>query len=297
MDKRRTVRDAAADQLRAGSIFAAAPESPVQGAAKRAVVIRHTSYPKGHHIQPHWHSRSQFVYAVAGTMRVRTERHAWIVPPSRALWMPSRTAHEIQMYGVVAMHSVYANDQASTGMPAVCAVMEVTPLARELIIRAAALPAVYDERGEEGLLIRLLMAEIRRLPRSALDLPLPVSDDLTQLCERILADLSTRKPSARDAAEMNTSTRTLYRRFLNETGITFARWKQQARLLESIRRLAEGTPVTEVAIDLAYESPSAFSTMFRRALGVSPREFAATGKSGRADMMFRAGSRQGRGSQ
>ena len=124
-------------------------------------------------------------------------------------------------------------------------------------------------------LLQLLMAEIRRLPRSALDLPLPDSADLMQLCERILADLSTRRASARDAGEMNTSTRTLYRRFLRETGITFARWKQQARLLEAIRRLAEGKPVTAVAMDLGYESPGAFSTMFRRALGVTPRTFSS----------------------
>jgi AraC-like DNA-binding protein len=72
---------------------------------------------------------------------------------------------------------------------------------------------------------------------------------------------------------MSTSTRTLYRRFLKETGITFARWKQQARLLESIRRLAQGAPVTTVAMDLGYDSASAFSTMFRRALGIAPRAF------------------------
>lgn len=293
MDKLRRVAHAPGNRP-AGHAFAAAPESPVQGAAKRAVVIRHTSYPKGHHIRPHWHSRAQFVYAIAGTMRVRTERHAWIVPPSRALWMPARTVHEIQMYGLVAMHSVYADDQASAGMPGACEVLEVTPLARELIVRAAALPATYDEHGDDGLLIRLLMAEIRRLPRSALDLPLPVSADLTQLCERILADLSTRRPSFRDAMAMGTSARTLYRRFLNETGITFARWKQQARLLESIRRLAEGVPVTAVAIDLGYESPSAFSTMFRRALGMAPRSFAAESAAGRADMIVDAGSRHWR---
>lgn len=258
--------------------FSAAPESPVQGDLSRAVVMRRTSYPKGHHIQPHWHSRVQFVYAISGTMRVRTARHAWIVPPSRALWMPARTAHEIQMYGVVAMHSLYANQRAGAGMPAECVALEVTPLARELIVRAAALPFDYDEGGDDGLLMQLLMAEIRRLPRSALDLPLPESADLTRLCERILADLSRRRASVHDAGEMNTSTRTLYRRFLQETGITFARWKQQARLLEAIRRLAEGVPVTAVAIDLGYESPGAFSTMFRRALGVAPREFAASGE-------------------
>jgi AraC-like DNA-binding protein len=75
---------------------------------------------------------------------------------------------------------------------------------------------------------------------------------------------------------MKTSTRTLYRRFLKETGITFARWKQQARLLESVRRLAEGISVTTVAFDLGYESASAFSTMFRRSLGVAPRSFLKT---------------------
>ena len=289
MDKRRN----SARLSRTGD-FSAAPESPVQGDLMRAVVMRRTSYPKGHHIQPHWHSRSQFVYAIAGTMRVRTARHAWIVPPSRALWMPARTAHEIQMYGVVAMHSLYVNDRAGAGMPADCAVLEVTPLARELIVRAAALPADYNECGDDGLLMQLLMAEIRRLPRSALDLPLPESADLTQLCERILADLSTRRPSVHDAGEMNTSTRTLYRRFLRETGITFARWKQQARLLESIRRLAEGAPVTAVAIDLGYESPSAFSTMFRRALGTAPRAFATGSSGGRTVMMTSAEFQRGR---
>lgn len=281
-------------RLRREREFAAAPESPVRGGGGRALVMRRTSYPKGHHIRPHWHSRAQFVYAVAGTMRVRTARHAWIVPPSRALWMPARTVHEIQMYGVVEMHSLYANSRAGSGMPADCAVLEVTPLARELIVRAAALPEAYDEGGDDGLLMKLLMAEIRRLPRSALDLPLPESGDLLRLCERILADLSTRRPGAEDASEMRTSTRTLYRRFLGETGISFARWKQQARLLESIRRLAGGVPVTTVAIDLGYESPSAFSTMFRRALGVPPRGFAAGGAPGAAAMIAAAGSRRGR---
>lgn len=260
---------------RAASDFAAAPESPVQGNLTRAVVIRDTAYPRGHLITPHWHGRAQFVFAVAGTMRVRSARHAWIVPPSRALWVPAHTVHEIQMHGIVHMHSLYLDDVAGAGMPASCAVLDVTPLLRELVVRAAALPEMYDERGDDGLLMRLLLAEIRRLPHCALDLPLPESADLTQLCERILADLSTRRPCDFDAGELNTSTRTLYRRFLRETGITFARWKQQARLLESIRRLAEGAPVTTVAVDLGYESPGAFSTMFRRALGIAPRAFTA----------------------
>ncbi len=257
----------------AESELVSVPESPVQGDLSRPVVTRSTAYADGHHIEPHWHARAQFVFAVAGTMRVRTPRRAWIVPPSRALWVPARTVHEIRMHGVVEMRSLYLDAESGAGMPSSCVVLNVTALLRELIVRAVALPERYDDEGGDGLLMRLLVAEIRRLTPCALDLPLPESPDLSELCERILADLSARRPCGSDAAEMDTSTRTLYRRFLRETGISFARWKQQARLLESIRRLAAGAPVTAVAVDLGYDSPSAFSTMFRRSLGIAPRAF------------------------
>ena len=255
--------------------FTAAPENPVQGDPARAVVTRRTTYSNAHCIKPHWHARAQFIFAVAGTMRVRTARRVWIVPPTRALWVPARTVHEVQMYGEVQMRSLYVNDDAGTGMPASCVVLNVTPLLKELVVRAVALPESYDEDGDDGLVMRLLMAEVRRLPRCALDLPLPESADLMQLCERLLDDLSARRPCTLDAVDLKTSTRTLYRRFLKETGITFARWKQQARLLESIRRLAEGVAVTTVALDLGYASPSAFSSMFRRSVGTPPRVFTA----------------------
>ena len=255
--------------------FSTAPETPVQGDPSRAVVTRHRSYDPGHRIKPHWHARSQFIFAVAGTMRVRTARRVWIVPPTRALWVPARTVHEVQMYGVVQMRNLYVNEAAGTGMPSSCVVLNVTPLLKELIVRAVALPETYDENGDDGLLMRLLMAEVRRLPPCALDLPLPESADLARFCEHLLADLSARPLCNLDADGLQTSTRTLYRRFLRETGITFARWKQQARLLESIRRLAEGVPVTTVALDLGYASPSAFSVMFRRSLGIAPRAFTA----------------------
>jgi AraC-like DNA-binding protein len=164
-----------------------------------------------------------------------------------------------------------------------CVVLEVTSLARELILRAGALPLRYDECGDDGLLMRLLLAEIRRLSVCALDLPLPESADLARLCDGVLNDLSARRPCRRQADELAVSTRTLYRRFLKETGITFARWQQQARLLEAIRRLAEGASVTATALDLGYESTSAFSAMFRRSLGQTPRAFVARSSNHRQE--------------
>src|SRR3954469_7713695 len=197
-----------------------AAESPVQGDLARAVVTKRTTYAHGHVIKPHWQAGAEFIFALTGTMRVRTARRVWIVPPTRALWVPARTVHEVQMYGEVQMRSLYVNDDAGAGMPASCVVLNVTPLLKELVVRAVALPESYDEDGDDGLVMRLLMAEVRRLPRCALDLPLPESADLMQLCERLLDDLSARRPCNLDAVDLRTSTRTLYRRFLKETGIT-----------------------------------------------------------------------------
>jgi AraC-like DNA-binding protein len=208
-------------------------------------------------------------------MRVRTPRRAWLVPPTRALWIPARTVHELRMHGEVEMRSLYITEPAAVGMPQTCRVLDVTPLARELVVRASTLSHDYDESSDDGLLMKVLLAEIGRLPQCTFDLPLPESADLSRLCEQILKDLEKARPRHVAGDQPNVSGRTLYRRFLAETGISFAQWKRQATLLESIRRLADGTPVTSVALDMGYESASAFSTMFRRAVGAPPRAFMA----------------------
>jgi len=55
--------------------------------------------------------------------------------------------------------------------------------------------------------------------------------------------------------------------------MSFTAWRQQVRLVDALSRLATGQPVTTVALDLGYQSPSAFTSMFRRALGRAPTRY------------------------
>ena len=50
-----------------------------------------------------------------------------------------------------------------------------------------------------------------------------------------------------------------------------------ACLLAAMRRLALGEAVTNVALDLGYESPAAFTTMFKKSLGMPPSRYFSTG--------------------
>ncbi len=231
------------------------------------LVARHRSFPAGAHIPAHQHIRGQFLFAAAGTMFVRTPGHAWLVPPSRALWIPAGIEHAIDAHGELDMRTLYLDAVSAARLPQACAVLDVTALLRELIMRMTSSTSL-DGKEAIALIGQLAVLEISRLQSCALELPLPASADLLDLCERVLQN-----PTRVDDEPVPGSNRRLYRRFRTETGLSYVQWRKQACLLHAVRLLGAGQPVTQVALDLGYESPSAFSTMFRRSLGVTPRAF------------------------
>jgi AraC-like DNA-binding protein/mannose-6-phosphate isomerase-like protein (cupin superfamily) len=241
----------------------------------RPVAAMLKRYADGHRNLRHRHERGQLVFAITGVMSVATDQGTWVVPPNRAVWMPAGVMHQITMSGEVEMRTLYIRDDAAAGLPASCTVVSVTPLLRELIIRATELPVMYDEAGAPGRVIALLLDEIRALPALPLELPMPSDRRLASLCTRLLADPAARQTLDDYAKSLHLSSRTLARLFQAQTGMTFGRWRQQARLFEALKRIAAGSAVTAAALDVGYESASAFSAMFRRKLGMPPSHYFA----------------------
>lgn len=239
----------------------------------RAVAAMPKDFPDGFEIAPHRHTRAQVIYATAGTMRISAENAVWVVPPQRALWMPAGVRHSIAMSGLVTMRTLYLRQDAAAGMPETCRVLPVSPLLRELVIRATELPMDYDERGAGGHVVALILDELHREQSLPFHLPMPRDKRLLRLCAALLAAPGDPRTLEEWAPLANASARTLARLFVAETGLTFGAWRQQARVLEAMGRLGNGRPVTEVALDLGYESVSAFSAMFRKAVGLTPSAY------------------------
>src|SRR5262249_37064641 len=150
-------------------------------------------------------------------------------------------------------------DDAAAEMPRTCQVLPVSPLLRELIVRATELPLQYDERGPAGHVVALIVTELLSLQSLPLQLPMPHEPRLTKLCLEMLAAPGDQRSLSDWATTVGASERTVARLFLSETGLTFGAWRQQARVLEAMGRLGRGAPVTQVAFDLGYDSVSAFS--------------------------------------
>jgi AraC-like DNA-binding protein len=108
-----------------------------------------------------------------------------------------------------------------------------------------------------------------------LALPMPRERRLGSIVEGLMADPADRRTLAQWALVSGASARTLARLFQAETGMSFADWRQQRRLLRALELLATGTLVTTVAAETGYDSASAFTAMFRRALGAVPGRYFA----------------------
>lgn len=237
----------------------------------RPVSALANSYPAGHRIAPHHHPRAQLIFGLHGVMTVRASGSMWTVPASHALWMPAGVEHSLRMDSAVEMRSLYFEPRRVRAMPRECQVIFVSPLLRELVVRAMEIPPLYDERGAHGRVMRLIVDEVASLTPRPLGLRMPGDARLARLCERMLSDLSSTEPIAALGREVGLSERSVIRLFPRETGLSFGRWQQQARLLKAFALFDDGLGVTQVALELGYSSPGAFAKMFRRLLGESPR--------------------------
>lgn len=229
-------------------------------------------YPAGWDTGRHCHARAQLVFATHGVMTVSTTAGWWVVPPQLAVWIPARQEHALLMHRAVKLRTLYLDEQLK-GLPSRPRVLSVSPLLRELILRLMELPAKATACGAGARLVAVLLDELREGPSAPLHLPEPDDPSLRRICTALRDDPANQSDLATWGRMVGASPRTLARRFQAQTGMGFAAWRQQARLLAALPLLAEGCSVTTVAQEVGYESPSAFIAAFRRGLGVSPGRY------------------------
>jgi AraC-like DNA-binding protein len=244
----------------------------------RDVIATGNDYAPHQVLPAHAHRRGQLLYASTGVITTITSEGSWVVPPRRALWIPPGVLHEVHMGGPVSTRSAYVTPEAvqQAGLSSRCQVISVSPLLHELLMEAVDLPAEYDLDGRDGRVMALLLEEIRRMPVLPLSTPLPREKRLAALCRTLLEQPSQEVKIDDMARRAGMSRRHFTRTFRDETGMSFTAWRQQACLLSALTRLSNGEAITQVAVDLGYGNPSAFTAAFRRVLGMAPSRYLAT---------------------
>ncbi|KQT10208.1 AraC family transcriptional regulator [Ramlibacter sp. Leaf400] len=246
----------------------------------RPVRLRARTLPADTHFEPHRHAWAQLAYCSTGVLQVCAEQGrgvadevTYIVPPSRAVWIAPGARHSVHVLESAQFRTLYLHASVTPPDWSGCRVLHVSALLRELVqaLDAPALP-----RPREQLLCSLVLEELRHADPQALGVPLPAPGGdkrLRALCEAVLRDPGQRGSLAEWAADVGASERTLARLFRAELRTGYQQWRQQAVLAHALPLLARGVPVQQVAAATGYASESAFSAMFKSAMGQPPRHF------------------------
>jgi AraC-like DNA-binding protein/quercetin dioxygenase-like cupin family protein len=233
-------------------------------------------YKRGTQLGLHVHLEAQLLFASVGVMQVTTPKGRWLVPPRRAVWVPPRSEHAVDMLSDLEMRSLLVApawlashpEQPRLGREFVVA---VGTLLRELVL-AMFVPGADSARLD--LLARLALFELAEAEDAATFMPMPVDPRARRVAEMVLAEPAGTRELGDLAHAAGASQRTITRLFPAETELTFKEWRQRARILASVELLDSGRyPVSRVASRLGFSSAAAFGHAFRQVLGIAPSEF------------------------
>jgi AraC-like DNA-binding protein len=246
----------------------------VAGNIPRTLVVGNMVHESGYYAPYHSHERGQLLFISEGLIQVSAKNEGfWVVPPLRAVWLPPQIEHDARVINAVKMCNVYVSAEESKKLPTQCQVITVTPLLREIILEIAKFETLYNEAGEEGRLVSVFLDQLKTTPKMPLHLPYPSSEALQKVAKALVKNPADARSIERWSDDYGLSSRTFSRRFLKETGMNFGLWRQQARLLAALTRIAQGDAISHISHDLGYDSQSAFIAMFRKAMGKTPGRY------------------------
>jgi AraC-like DNA-binding protein len=225
----------------------------------------------GTEIAEHCHPRGQLAVVTRGTMALVSPEGWWLAPPGRGVWVPPGVTHGARYSEASALIQLLLDPALTTELPRQCRTIAVSGLLRELAREAARLPP--GEAGQEEALLMVRLIVRQAAPREegpVLFVPYGQDPRLRRAVEFLVAHPGSTLSLPELAAQAHASTRTLARLFTTETGMTFGRWREHLRIVAAVDRLTRGRSITQTALELGYRSPSAFTTMFTRLLGMPP---------------------------
>jgi len=227
--------------------------------------------PVGTRFDWHTHEDHQLAWAASGVLSVLTAEATWVLPPTRALWIPAGLRHETGTDGGRAtMRSLYIRPGLSPVNWAEPTPVAASPLLAELIGYLGEPDLDPGRRAHaEALLADLLVP----VPVTTISVRLPSTTTARRVAEALRANPVDRRTLREWGREVGASERTLARAFAAEAGVPFGRWRTLLRLQAALSMLAAGEPVSRVASRVGYDTPSAFVAAFRRETGQTPGAF------------------------
>jgi len=221
----------------------------------------------------HSHHRGQLVALTQGLIIVEVASERWMYPSQRCAWIPPNCRHAARSVGGATGAMVDLSPEICRGLPKTPCMFNSSELLFAIVHRMVGWDLSQPLDASKKHLIATLRDEIRRPDQQPLRLTIPREERLARVADTLMDDIGDDRTLDDWARVAGMSRRTFMRAFSAEAGMSFGRWRQQARLFAALEMLAQSKSVTEVAIAVGYDSVSAFIEMFRTMLGTTPQTY------------------------
>lgn len=224
----------------------------------------------------HSHPRAQLIYATSGVMNVVVNNQIWVVNPLQGLWIPGHTEHQVTFQKDVNLYSVYVDPSFMDGLPKVSFSFDISVFLKQLVFKIISFGTDGNITSPKRRIIDVFLDELALIESSATFLPTTNHERLQKVVQLLLNDVASKNTIEYYADISFMSSKTLSRLFIKELGMNFSDWRTRLKLLEAIKRLGEKQSIKEIALDLGYETASAFIFMFKKHLGTTPANYIYT---------------------
>ena len=221
----------------------------------------------------HSHLRGQLVALTQGLLIVEAGSERWMFPSQRCAWIPPNCRHAARSVGGAAGSMVHLSPEMCRGLPKTPCMFNSSELLFAIVHRILGWDLRQPLNPAKKHLIAMLRDEIRQPDQQPLRLTIPREERLARVADALLDDVGDDRTLDAWAHIAGMARRTFMRAFSAQVGMSFGRWRQQARLFAALEMLAQRKSVTEVAIAVGYDSVSAFIEMFRTMLGTTPQTY------------------------
>lgn len=239
-----------------------------------AILVKTFDMGPGDTFEPHTHDDHQLAWAASGVLTATATSGTWILPPTRALWIPAGAPHQVTTSGRAQMRALYLRpERCPIDWPDPQPVM-ASPLLGELI---GYLDDDGLEPGRRGRAEAVVIDLLEPISHATIRAPRPGDPRAAAVADALTVDPANPASLAQWGRRVGASGRTLARAFLADTGLPFGRWRTALRLQAALPYLAAGEPVSTVGRRVGYTTPSAFVAAFRRETGLTPGSYFGDG--------------------
>ena len=237
------------------------------------IKVETLNHSQAHETPWHCHDVGQLYWLQRGLVIIETDEAQWPITPGSVGWLPKKNHHKASVLASAQGVILHITDYHDVSFPQEAGIYSMNDFLSSLVKRSTCLDGAHYSSDYLTHFIALLGYELKTLKELPLGLPLPSDRRARNIADELLKAPANNLSQEQLAKQWGLSVRTLSRIFIKQTGLTFSQWRQQAKVIVSLKWLLQGLAISEVAERSGYSNVSAYIKVFSQRFGKTPRKF------------------------